>query len=178
MSKTRAFIAGGIGTVALLAVGALPASAAEGDTTTTFTLSGGALTVTVNPAASLPGGNSGQPNVTGQIGQVSVSDLRGGTASWTAYVKSSAFSTYNGVATTNSTSVEYNTGLVNKSGNSTVTGTENGNILLAPVADSPVVTASAVVGNNTANWEPTLKVNLPSDSLAGNYSGVVHTSVA
>jgi hypothetical protein len=37
---------------------------------------------------------------------------------------------------------------------------------------------TAVTGNNTATWNPTLTVGLPSSALAGNYSGTVNTSVA
>jgi hypothetical protein len=65
---------------------------------------------------------------------------------------------------------------VNKTGEVTVQGTPE-NVLLA-AAPSPVVTGSSVVGNNTASWNPMLKVNLPSNSLAGNYSGTITTSVA
>ena len=177
MSKTRALLAGGIGGVALLAVGALPASAAQtGDTTTTFTLNGGTIDITSSSSANLPTGVSGQPFVSGQLGPVNVIDNRGGTATWNAYVASTAFSTNNGVATTTSTGVEYNTGSLNKTGEVTVAGT-SGNIVVA-AAPSPVVTGTSVVGNNTASWDPMLRVNLPSNSLAGTWSGTVTTSVA
>lgn len=175
MSKTRAFIAGGIGTATLLAAGALPAYAAPGDTVTTFSLQAGTLSVAVAPSAGLPAGNSGQAFVSGQLGPVNVTDNRGSTISWTAYAKTTLFSTFNGQATTNSTSVEYNTGTPSKTGEVTVEGTSQ-NVLLA-AAPSPVVNGSAVVGNNTASWDPMLKVNLPTNSLAGSYEGTITTSV-
>jgi hypothetical protein len=176
MSKTRVFIAGGIGTLALMAAGALPASAApSGDTTTTFSLQGGTIDITVAANASLPQGNSGQPSVSGQLGPVNIFDNRGNTISWTASAASTAFTTNNGFATTTSTEVKYNSGTVNKSGE--VTTASNGDVVLA-VASSAVVTGSSVVGNNTASWNPMLTVSLPSNSLAGNYSGTATTSVA
>jgi hypothetical protein len=176
MSKTRAFIAGGIGTVALLTTAALPAFASQsGDTTTTFTLNGGSIDIAVASSANLPTGNSGQPLVTGQLGLVTVTDNRGNTVSWTASAASTTFTTNNGFATTTSTGVTYNSGTVNKTGDVTAAG--NGNVPLA-VAPSPVVTGTSVVGNNTASWDPTLTVNLPPNSLAGNYTGTVTTSVA
>jgi hypothetical protein len=176
MSKTRALVAGGIGGVALLAVAALPASAAQsGDTTTTFTLNGGTIDIAVGSSANLPAGSSGQPFVFGQLGPVTVTDNRGNTVSWTASAMTTTFTTNNGFATTTSTSVVYNSGTVNKTGEVTAAG--NGNVTLA-VAPSAVVTGTSVVGNNTASWDPTLTVNLPSNSLAGSYSGTVTTSVA
>jgi hypothetical protein len=176
MSKTRALLAGGLGGVALLAVGALPASAAQtGDTTTTFTLNGGTIDIAVASSANLPTGNSGQAFVSGQLGPVTVTDNRGNTVSWTASAASTTFTTNNGTATTTSTGVTYNSGTVNKTGEVTAAG--NGNVPLA-AAPSPVVTGTSVVGNNTASWDPTLTVNLPSNSLAGTWSGTVTTSVA
>jgi hypothetical protein len=176
MSKTRAFIAGGIGTVALLTAGSLSASAAQsGDTTTTFTLNAGTIDIAVASNASLPNGNSGQPTVSGQLGPVNVTDNRGGEVGWTTSAASTVFTRTAGTATT-STSVSYNSGTINKTG--TVTTTSSGDVTLSAIASSPVVTGTAVTGNNTASWDPTLTVNLPSDSLAGDYSGTVTTSVA
>ncbi|WP_259444413.1 hypothetical protein [Rhodococcus sp. DMU2021] len=41
-----------------------------------------------------------------------------------------------------------------------------------------VVAGTAARGNNTASWAPTLTVTLPSDALAGTYTGTVTTSVS
>jgi hypothetical protein len=175
MSKTRAFIAGGIGTVALLTAGALPAFAAPGDTVTTFTLDAGTLDISVQSDAALTDASSGAAFVSGNLGDVTVTDERGDVLGWTASAKSTVF-TRTGGTTTTSTSVSYNSGTINKTG--TVTTTSSGDVTLSAIASSPVVTGTAVTGNNTASWDPTLTVNLPSDSLAGDYSGTVTTSVA
>jgi hypothetical protein len=174
MSKTRALIAGGAGAVALLAASALPASAAQsGDTTTTFTLDAGTIDIAVAPSANLPNGMSGQPFVTGQLGPVTVTDNRGGTVGWTTSAASTVFTRSGGG--TDSTEVTYDSGVVNQTGD--VTTNSSGTKTLTTVA-TDVVTGTAVTGNNTASWNPTLTVNLPPNSLAGNYSGVVTTSVA
>jgi hypothetical protein len=175
MSKTRALIAAGLGGIALLAAGTLPAAAATtGDTTTTFTLDAGTIDISVASLASLPNGVSGQPNVSGQLGPVNVTDNRGGVVGWTTSAASTVFERAGGTTTT-STSITYNSGVVNKTGD--VTATSSGLKTLTTVA-TEVVTGTDVTGNNTASWNPTLTVNLPPNSLAGNYSGTVTTSVA
>jgi hypothetical protein len=176
MSRTRAFITGGIGTVALLAAGTLPAFAGTtSDTETTFTLDAGTIDIAVQADASLTDAYSGAPFITGTLGDVTVTDGRGGTVGWTASAKSSAFLRAGGI-TTASTAVRYNSGTVDKTGS--VTADSLGTKTLAMAAPTPVVTGTAVTGNNTATWNPTLTVDLPSDSLAGDYTGTVTTSVA
>src|SRR4051812_19281972 len=79
----------------LLGVGvASPANA--GDTTTTFVVSGGALTVSV-PASAALGSVAPGASLSAQLGSVSVTDLRALlTAAWTASVSSTAFTTGGG----------------------------------------------------------------------------------
>jgi hypothetical protein len=173
MSRIRAVVAGGIGTVALLVSAALPASAApSGTTTTTFTLSSGTLDIAVASNASLPGGNSGTTSVSGQIGFVTVTDSRGNILGWTTSAASTPFT---GDSGTTSAAVGYSSGTVSKTG--TVTVASSGAVALT-TTPAPVVAGTSVVGNNTATWNPTLTVTLPPNSLAGTYTGTVTTSVA
>ena len=173
MSKTRAIIAGGLSGFAILTVSALPASAAQtGDTTTTFTLAAGTLGIVVAPTAALTNGSSGATSVSGNLGDVTVTDSRGNVLGWTASAASTAFT---GDTGTTSTAVTYNSGTVTKTG--TVTTASLGTVALTTTA-APVVTGTLVVGNNTATWDPTLTVTLPPSSLAGDYTGTVTTSVA
>ena len=173
MTRTRAVMVGSIGAVALLASVALPASAApSGTTTTTFTLSSGTIDIAVPSNASLPAGNSGTTSVSGQIGSVTVTDSRGNVLGWTASAASTGFT---GDSGTTSTAVSYSSGAVSKTG--TVTAVSSGTVALTTVP-APVVVGTLVVGNNTATWNPTLTVTLPPNSLAGNYTGTVTTSVA
>lgn len=164
----------GLGTAALVAATALPAAAA--DTTTTFELAGGTLSVSVQPNASLGTGASGVASMSGQLGQVEVTDLRGGTVNWSADGSSSAFTTGT-LPNTNpkSDGVNYNTGAI----------TSTGTIAIANLGDKALITTpskiagpTSLTGNNTAAWNPTLTVALPANALAGNYTGTVTTSVS
>jgi len=38
--------------------------------------------------------------------------------------------------------------------------------------------ASALVGNNTASWNPTVNVTIPSAAVAGDYTGTITHSIA
>ncbi len=165
-----------LGAAAALTAGAVsPASAAEGDTTTTFALAGSALSISVQPTATLTGGAAGDTSVNGQLGQVQVTDLRGGTSAWSAKATSTTFTNGGtGDSLTTSTGVSYNSGAI------TTTGT----IVIVPkgaksLSGTPIEVAAptSVIGNNTARWNPTLTVTLPSNSLAGTYTGTVNTSV-
>jgi hypothetical protein len=158
---------------AVLMAVALPASAAPGDpvdTTTTFTLTGGALTFTAAAGAALTDGASGATSITGTLGTVSVSDLRGGVEEWSVSVVSTAFTGSEG---SSSTDVDYTAGTV----------TETGTIVVADGTITDVASATAVVsptsssGNNTASWNPTLAVTMPSNALADDYTGTVTTSI-
>lgn len=162
------------GTAVLMAGTAMPASAATGDTVTTFALAGSGLSITVQPTAGLTDGASGAASVSGQLGAVAVTDARGGVTGWSASATSTTFTT-TGAGTPTSTGVSYNAGVVTTTGISTaVLGTATA-LSATPAA---VVGATAVVGNNTASWNPTLTVTLPSSALAGDYTGTINTSVA
>ena len=173
MSRTRALIAGGIGTVALLSGGTLPASAAvTGDTTTTFTLAAGTLDIVVPATAALTNGSSGATSVSGSLGGVTVTDSRGNVLGWNVSAAATPFTSNTG---TTSTAVSYSSGTVSKTG--IVTTASLGTVALTTTPAS-VVVGTLVVGNNTASWNPTLTVVLPASSLAGAYTGTVTTSVA
>jgi hypothetical protein len=173
MNKKLGYLAGVMASAAALLVATtLPASAAAGDTTTTFSLAGGALSVSVQANAALTNGNTGSASVSGQLGVVQVTDARGGTATWSAFATSTTFTDGAGSV---STGVSYNAGAI------TTTGT-----VVMPPATATALNGTAakvagpiaVVGNNTASWNPTLTVSLPTNALVGDYTGVVHTSVS
>jgi hypothetical protein len=156
---------------AALVVGlALPATA--DDTPTTFTLTGGDLTLTVGASATLTNEASGVDanTITGTLGAVTVTDARGGTAGW---VTSAASSTFTGVGLSVSDDVVYTNGTVTETGTNTVAAASG----LSITSDQPVATATAVSGNNTASWDPTLDVSMPAGALAGDYAGTVTTSL-
>lgn len=149
---------------------ALPAAA--DDTATTFTLTGGDLTLSVGAAAALTDEASGVDanTITGSLGAVTVTDARGGSAGW---VTSAASSTFTGVGLSVSDDVVYTTGVVAETGTNTVAAASG----LSITSSQPVATATAVSGNNTASWDPTLDVSMPAGALAGDYAGTVTTSL-
>ena len=169
--------------LALTAV-TLPAHAAtSGNTTTTFTLTAGALSISTPASASLGSAATGSATTSAQLGSVSVSDQRGALlGSWTASVSSSDFTT--GAATSNETIAKANADYWSGAATATTgTGTFTPGQLTALnkvtlAAQRTAFAATAVVGNNTAAWNPTVIVNIPSAAVAGDYSGTVTHSIA
>jgi hypothetical protein len=164
------------GTVlALLPVGS--AMAASGDTITTFTVAPGGLSLTAAPTADWTDDDaaSGTTSVTGDLGEVVVDDTRGGTADWTVTVSSTVF-TNTAAPGTPSTGVSYAAGSVTETGVMDATVTPGDVPVMSTSA--AVVTGHDITGNNTATFDPSLTVTLPSRVLAGDYQGTVTTSVA
>lgn len=158
-------------TATALVIGvASPASA--DDTATTFTLTGGQLTLSVVGTATLTDEASGVDanTITGTLGAVTVTDARGGTTGWVA---SAGSSTFTGTGLSISTDVAYANGTVTETGTNTVAADSTASISTARA----VATATAVSGNNTASWDPTLTVSMPAGALAGDYTGTVTTSL-
>jgi hypothetical protein len=155
-------------TVAIVGFTALPAAADP--TVTTFSMTGGSLTFSVQGTASLTGEATGVAAnvITGTLGAVSVTDARGGTTGWVTSAISTQFT-----GPSVSTDVRYTNGTVTKTGTNTVAAVTDVTIIGAVA----VATATAVSGNNTASWNPTLDVSLPAGALAGAYTGTVTTSI-
>jgi hypothetical protein len=180
LKRIRCLAAAGL----VLAAGAVagPAGAVtSGDTTTTFVVSGGALSITV-PASTVtlgtaaPGGT-----ITSQLGSVQVSDLRALlTATWTASVSATNFTTGAGGPgnTVPSTAVSYWSGPA-----TATTGTATFTPGQAAAANAQALgvsrtafTASAGIGDNSATWNPTLIITL-AGSVSGTYTGTLTHSV-
>ncbi len=169
--------------VALTAM-TLPAHAAtSGDTTTTFTLTAGALSISTPGSASLGSVATGTATTSAQLGSVSVSDARGALlGSWTTSVSSTDFTT--GGATSNETvakgQADYWSGAATStSGTATFAPGQLTALNKVTLAQSRTAfAATAVVGNNTAAWNPTVIVNIPSAAVAGVYSGTITHSIA
>ncbi|HEX3542643.1 MAG TPA: hypothetical protein VHT75_19600 [Acidimicrobiales bacterium] len=160
-----------------------PASAAtSGGTIATFSITGGALSITV-PASTvaLATGTvaTGAASASAQLGTVSVNDARAQLVnSWTTTVTSTSFTT--GTAAPGevvlATSIGYNSGL------STAT---SGLGAFVPSGALPSIGAgvtgaswAGLAGNDTASWNPTLTFTLAPSQVAGLYSGTVTHSVA
>ncbi|GAA0387090.1 hypothetical protein GCM10009530_42690 [Microbispora corallina] len=163
-------------TVAALApavLGGLPAGAA--DTTVTFTVTSGALTITAPAGPVSLGSTTAGNTVSGPLGAVTVTDARGGTptADWTAQVSSTAF--VGPTDTIPASAATYTPGsgtLV--VGNGTLTPGVPGNLSAQRVA----MTYTGGTGNSQATWSPTLTVAVPLAVGLGTYTGTVTHSVA
>ena len=161
----------------VLALGfAVPASAAP--TTATLTITGGALAITV-PTTSVSLGTRqntvGGGTISGVLGVVQVSDGRSAAAGsgWVASVISSAFTPPAGPAIAAS-AVSYTAGTITKVGTAVYIANDPPDL----TGVSPAVTASAITGDNSATWSPTITVLIPGGMAAGTYTATITHSVA
>jgi hypothetical protein len=178
MAKKRIVLIGAM--LSMLAL-ALPARAA--DTTTTFTLAAGSLSISAPASKDLGTGSTGAGTLSAQLGAVTVTDTRGALlGTWTASVSSTDFTT--GGATANETvakgQVTYWSGTATASSGTAVftPGQATSGNAQALSASRTAYSAAAIVGNNSATWNPTLTVNVPAAAVAGTYSGTITHSVA
>jgi hypothetical protein len=149
-------------------------NAGPGDpsTTVTFTVTAGALSMTVPATATLGSGAPGT-TITAAIGSCTVSDLRAlAAASWTVTAAETNFA--NGANTVPATAATYTPGTVTTTG--TITATPS-TVTLSNSAQT-VVAGTAGVGNNTASWNPTIGVAVPASAVGGTYTGTLTQSVA
>ncbi|GLW22848.1 hypothetical protein DI270_018965 [Microbispora triticiradicis] len=161
----------------LMTATALPALADTADTVVTFTITGGSLTISAPASVNLGSVVSGATSISGQIGPVTVTDQRGTlNGTWTATAISTDFTT--GGATPHETipniNVTYSPGPATATtGTGTFTPGPGGIINVPRVA----FTGTELQGNNSATWNPTLTINIPSGTVAGTYTGTVTHSV-
>jgi hypothetical protein len=151
-------------------------AAGDPDTTVTFSLTSGALSMSAPASVSLGSGAPGT-TINGQLGPVTVTDEWALlSASWTATASSTDWTTGGGTPaeTIPATDVGYDPGSITTTGTITATGTP---ITLANTA-APVVTGTDGVGNNTASWNPALAVAVPASGVGGTYTGALTESVS
>jgi hypothetical protein len=165
-------------TAGLFAVGVtLPASAAAAGTTATITVTGGALAITVPTDAGNLGTRAntvGGGTISGSLGQVQVSDARSAAAGsgWVASVISTAFTPPAGPAIAAS-AVSYAAGTIDKVGTAVYIANDPAHL----TGVVPAVTASAITGDNSATWNPTISVAVIGGMAAGVYSATITHSV-
>jgi hypothetical protein len=178
MAKKRTALVGAVLSVLSFA---LPARAA--DTTTTFSLAAGSLSISAPASRDLGSGSTGGGTVSAQLGTVTVTDNRGAlVGTWTASVSSTDFTT--GGATANETiakgQVTYWSGTATASSGVAVfaPGQASAANAQALSVSRTAFSATAIVGNNSASWNPTVTVNVPAAAVAGDYTGTITHSVA
>jgi hypothetical protein len=151
-------------------------SAADPDTTVTFSVLSGALSISAPVSADLGSGAPGT-TISGALGAVTVTDDRALlSASWTTTASASDWTTGSGTPseTIPATDVGYDPGSITTTGTITATGTP---ITLSGTA-APVVTGTSGVGDNTASWDPVLSVAVPAAAVGGTYTGTLTQSVS
>ncbi|MFC9094560.1 hypothetical protein ACFYYI_26965 [Streptomyces sp. NPDC002387] len=150
----------------------LAVAADDPNTTVTYTVTSGALSMSAPVSANLGSGAPGT-TISGALGTVTVTDDRALlSASWTVTASETDFT--NGASTIPATDAGYDPGSITTTGTITATGTP---VTLSGTA-TPVVTGSAGVGDNTATWNPTVSVSVPTGAVGGNYTGTLTQSVA
>jgi hypothetical protein len=157
----------------LTLVGVAPATA--GPTTATVTITAGALTITVPADAGSLGSAANTVDgstISGSLGEVQITDARTGVAGWVASAISTAFTPPSGPAIAAS-NVGYTAGTITKVGTATYTANDPANL----TGVSPVVTATAVTGDNSATWNPTINVFAAGGTIAGTYSATITHSL-
>ncbi|MGK5743182.1 hypothetical protein [Micromonospora sp. URMC 103] len=167
---------------AVVALATPAAAAPTGDTIVTFTVATADLNITVPPGINLGSVFAGS-TITGELGTVTVTDQRAAlSATWTATVSSSGFTTGAGTAeeTIPPNLVEY------WSGNATSTS-GTGTFVPGQPTQAEAVTLNlprtafskmSGSGNNTASWAPDIRVTVPATAVGGTYTGVITHSVA
>ena len=150
----------------------------------TFSLSAGSLSITEPGAAALTAGSIGSlagSSFTGSLGNTTVTDTRGGVAGWaTTMAQTTAFT--NGTTTIPAgNTVAWVGSAIVPTGVATVTSgtylTQLTGLALSGTGQT-FVSATAVVGNNSATFNPSIAVSVPSNATAGNYSGVITQTVS
>ncbi|WFE37161.1 hypothetical protein [Micromonospora sp. WMMD998] len=167
---------------AVLALAAPAAAAPSGDTIVTFTISTANLDISVPPSVNLGAVFAGS-TVTGQLGNVTVTDSRSAlSATWTATVSSTAFTTGGGTPseTVLPNLVEYWSGpAISTTGTGTfVPGQPTSADAVTLNLPRTAFSKTSGSGNNSATWNPSLRITIPADAVGGTYTGVITHSVA
>lgn len=159
-----------------LALALTPPATAE-QTPATVTVTGGTLSITVPANAGSLGTQANTVaggTISGPLGQVQVHDARSAVAGsgWVASVISTAFTPPAGPAIPAS-AVGYTAGVISKVGTATYTANNPANL----TGVTPAVTATGITGDNSATWNPTIKVTVPGGMAAGDYAATITHSV-
>lgn len=166
---------------------ALPANAADTNTQLTVVLSGGGLTISAPPSAEFGPVTQGiATTATATVTDVKVTDTRAGVAKqWVASVYSTDFVGDNSGNKIPAGAVSY------FSGAATPGGLVEGSLSVAvvtpelpfPLPNSaatahPAQTGTGILGNNTAQWSPTLTMTVPNNAVNDTYRATLTHSVA
>ncbi|MDX6451788.1 MAG: hypothetical protein QOH16_1837 [Gaiellaceae bacterium] len=156
---------------------AVTAVSAGADTTVaSFTLTAGALSISV-PTGPVSLGSqvasTSATTITGTLGVVTVSDQRGGVTVWTASAIATSFTPVPTGPANPASNASYAAGVVTQS--ATVTATA---YAVASLIGVSTVVSGASTGISTASWNPSISVIVPANYAPGVYSSTITHSVA
>ncbi|MDT7538014.1 MAG: hypothetical protein QOI82_1599 [Actinomycetota bacterium] len=178
--RARFFVAAGTAALALTGSVLAASPAFAGDTTVTFTLAGGSLTLTAPSSATLtPSGAIGVTgsSATGTLGSTNVTDARGTALhSVSVTMSSTAFSRTGGGTSIPSSGITGYSGVATPTGTAVAVPTATGQSLDA--AGSTILTLNSVLGAGGADYNPTVSVTIPAGTQAGSYTATVTQTVA
>jgi hypothetical protein len=175
----KSIVATSLITGAVMAVAIpVPASADQSGTTpVTVTVTSGTIDITV-PAGPVSLGtiatSTSAQTVTHTLGNVTMTDNRGGTTGWVVTANGTDFTGPQNISVSAAGSSSYSTPGALVTGQATVAAS-NLDPLYPP---GPVQTATNVSGINTAVWNPNISLTIPANALAGTYSSTITHSVA
>jgi hypothetical protein len=173
-----------VAALALAFAGVAGLSAPADAQSVTFTLSGGSLSIAEPGAATLTAGALSSLTgsaFTGSLGSTTVTDQRGGVTGWsTTIAQTTAFTDGSTTIPAASTKVWVASPIV-PTGVAVVTSgtylTQVTGLALSGTGQT-LVTATSVLGNNSATFSPSIAVTVPSSATAGTYSGVITQTVS
>jgi hypothetical protein len=181
-TRTLAILSSTVLLVTLTSVA--PARAVVNDATTaTVTVNAGSLSITVPGSKALGSVATGSATVSAQLGTIAVTDQRGRyLGAWAVTVSSGNYTTGGATApeTISKASADYWSGAATSTtGIATFTpGQASAGAKQALSTPRTAFSASSIIGNNSAAWNPTVIINIPSAAVAGGYSGTITHSVA
>lgn len=162
--------------------GVLAPAAQAADTSVTFTVTSGGLSLNAPASVALSGGGStlslAAGSISGTMGTVTVTDARGGlgVSGWTVSVSGTDFTTTdNGGGTIAKSAATVSPGVPVP-----VSGVPVLVPAVAPVSltGGTLLTATSALGSNSATYTPTVSVTVPSTAKPGAYTGTVTQTVA
>jgi hypothetical protein len=158
-------------------LGAPTAPASGVATQSTFALHAGTLQITV-PGTAYVGSGGQNALISGSLVTVTVDDSRPSSASWTATVTATNFTTVGGTITNGN--IAYWSGPATSiSGGGTRTPGQVTSAQRVPL--SAAVTAFKTtkgIGTSITSWAPTLVVTVPAAAVTGTYTGTITHSVS
>ncbi|MEV0233842.1 hypothetical protein [Nonomuraea sp. NPDC050786] len=192
----KTFVRAGLVGLAAITLGAVTSGPVQADTcarntacntTLTFTVTAGALEITVPDSAALSHSAASGGYPYGQLGAITVNDARGSiTPDWTVSVIASDFTTgaASSAETVSNADVYYCSGDATTAGNGLFVAGQTG--CAAPPPPSGVtldVTRTAFshsggTGVNSATWNPMVTVATAASNVAGDYTGTITHIVA